>query len=183
MSDINKFAEKNPEYNKDTRKQRAFNKKDLFIIVPVLVIAAVTGFVFFILSPKRDVPAEAPPEAASALQTSASGAYASDEGKKTVVVSVSGVKVLSADLNTDAMYIIEDGEARETDMYTSISDLGTEVYANKHDINLILIKDGAVSCSESNCDNQVCVHSGRMTGSSSDFPIVCLPHGMAIEVK
>ena len=46
--------------------------------------------------------------------------------------------------------------------------------------NIVHVEHGAISVSEANCPDQVCVHQGRITGSM--VPIACLPHRLVIEI-
>jgi len=44
------------------------------------------------------------------------------------------------------------------------------------------IKEGKVLCTESNCNNQICVRTPAISEQNSDLPIVCLPHGLIIQI-
>lgn len=55
-----------------------------------------------------------------------------------------------------------------------------EVKQNGH-INNITIKDGFVSMTYSDCNNQVCVHTGAIKESKDS--IVCLPNKVMVEVS
>ena len=46
--------------------------------------------------------------------------------------------------------------------------------------NIVHVEHGAISVSEADCPDQVCVHQGRITGSM--VPIACLPHRLVIEI-
>lgn len=101
---------------------------------------------------------------------------------KTVHVEVDGVTVLETPLTGESKYAIIDGRAVELEVETTLTDMQGLADPANHDVNLIYIHDGRVACSESNCENQVCVHTGELTGSAFDLPIICLPHGVVVQV-
>jgi|GEM_PF-546953 len=103
--------------------------------------------------------------------------------KLEVVVQYVDREIFRAPLGKDAMYMIKDGEVTEVSMDTTLASMGDEALETRHHINLVLVKDNAVSVVESNCQNQVCVSIGKLTGSDYDFPITCLPHGLIIVVQ
>jgi hypothetical protein len=82
-----------------------------------------------------------------------------------------------------AMYMIKDAEVTKVPDDTTLASMGDEALETRHHINLMQVKDGAVSVVESNCSNQVCVSIGKLTGSDYDFPITCLPHGLIIVIE
>ncbi len=51
-----------------------------------------------------------------------------------------------------------------------------------HEVNFIEVKDGKVLCTESNCNNQICVHTPAISKENADLPIVCLPHGLILQI-
>lgn len=101
---------------------------------------------------------------------------------KTVHVEVDGETVLETPLTGESKYAIIDGRAVELEVETTLADMQGLADPANHDVNLIYIHDGRVACSESNCENQVCVHTGELTGSAFDLPIICLPHGVVVQV-
>lgn len=48
--------------------------------------------------------------------------------------------------------------------------------------NLLEIKNGKAAVIESDCENQVCVHTPPLSEDTIGI-IVCLPHGVAVELK
>ncbi len=46
--------------------------------------------------------------------------------------------------------------------------------------NIVHVEGGAVSVTEADCPDKVCVKQGRITGSA--YPIVCLPHKLTIRI-
>ena len=103
---------------------------------------------------------------------------------KEVVVQVNGKEILRTPLNKDAIYVIKDGVAElSDDPDISIEKMGKEAVATWHDVNILYIKDNKAFIKESNCSNQVCVHSPAITGENFDFPIACLPHALVVTIE
>lgn len=48
--------------------------------------------------------------------------------------------------------------------------------------NTLTIQNGTAAVTESDCDNQICVHTPALTEDTIGI-IVCLPHGVAVELK
>lgn len=83
-------------------------------------------------------------------------------GGTQVLVTVNGVEYGTYPLRTDATVVIgpEDGSWHNT----------------------LEIQGGRAWVSESDCDNQICVHSPALTEDTIGL-IVCLPHGVVVELK
>ncbi len=97
------------------------------------------------------------------------------------VVQYEGAEILRVPLSEDAMYLLKDGTAEAVDMDATLGSLGTaDPEAN---MNLLELKDGEVRMAESNCANQICVHTAPLGRAGYDFPITCLPHGLVITVE
>lgn len=47
--------------------------------------------------------------------------------------------------------------------------------------NIIHIEHGAISVTQSDCPDQICIHQGSITGPG--IPIVCMPHRLVIEIE
>ena len=47
--------------------------------------------------------------------------------------------------------------------------------------NTVHVEPGAISVSEADCPDQICVYQGRLTGSG--IPIICMPHRLIIEIE
>ncbi len=47
--------------------------------------------------------------------------------------------------------------------------------------NTVIIKDGIVYMRDSNCKNQICVNSGKI--SKKDEKIICLPNKVIVEIE
>ena len=58
----------------------------------------------------------------------------------------------------------------------------TIIVENKEDRNVVEIKNGKVSVTESNCANQICVNASAI---SNDNPstIICMPHHLVVQLK
>ena len=94
-----------------------------------------------------------------------------------------GEILLEHDLGKDAKFMIMDQEAREVSFEESLSTLSDdERNPAMHEVNFIEVKDGKVLCAESNCNNQICVHTPAISRDNADLPIVCLPHGLILQI-
>ncbi len=136
------------------------HKRDLILLLVLLVILAVSGIV---LLRRR-------------------GQGNAEDGYTVVVRSLDEV-ILEVPLSENGRYILENGKAEKAADDLTLEALGDEALASKNEINILDIQDNAVRVLESNCDNQVCVQSGRLTEDSHDFPIVCLPHGLIVTIE
>lgn len=83
-------------------------------------------------------------------------------GGTQVLVTVNGVEYGTYPLHTDTTMVIR---AAEGDWH-----------------NTLVIEDGRAWMSESDCDNQICVHTPALTEDTIGI-IVCLPHGVVVELK
>lgn len=94
-----------------------------------------------------------------------------------------GEILLEHNLGKDAKFMIMDQEAREVSFEESLSSLSDdERNPAMHEVNFIEVKDGKVLCAESNCNNQICVHIPAISRENADLPIVCLPHGLILQI-
>ena len=94
-----------------------------------------------------------------------------------------GEILLEHDLGKDAKFMILDQEAKEVPFEESLSTLSDdERNPAMHEVNFIEVKDGKVLCTESNCNNQICVHTPAISRDNADLPIVCLPHGLILQI-
>ena len=94
-----------------------------------------------------------------------------------------GEILLEHDLGKDAKFMIMDQESREVSFEESLSTLSDdERNPDMHEVNFIEVKDGKVLCAESNCNNQICVHTPAISRENADLPIVCLPHGLILQI-
>ena len=94
-----------------------------------------------------------------------------------------GEILLEHELGKDAKFMILDQEAKEVPFEESLSSLSDdERNPAMHEVNFIEVKDGKVLCAESNCNNQICVHTPAISRENADLPIVCLPHGLILQI-
>lgn len=94
-----------------------------------------------------------------------------------------GEILLEQSLSKDAKFMIMDQEAKEVSFEEDLSSLSQdERNPAMHEVNFIEIKDGKVLCTESNCNNQICVHTPAISKENADLPIVCLPHGLILQI-
>lgn len=83
-----------------------------------------------------------------------------DIAKAKVLMSVDGKVEQEIDLSKDGDYAI-------------VNDNG--------DFNTINITQGVVRMKEANCPDKLCIHQGKI--SKNGETIVCLPHGLIVEIK
>ncbi len=94
-----------------------------------------------------------------------------------------GEILLEHNLGKDAKFMIMDQEIKEVPFEESLSSLSDdERNPAMHEVNFIEVKDGKVLCAESNCNNQICVHTPAISRENADLPIVCLPHGLVLQI-
>lgn len=94
-----------------------------------------------------------------------------------------GEILLEHNLGKDAKFMILDQEAKEVPFEESLSSLSDdERNPAMHEVNFIEVKGGKVLCTESNCNNQICVHTPAISRDNADLPIVCLPHGLILQI-
>jgi hypothetical protein len=76
--------------------------------------------------------------------------------------------------------ILVDGEQlRSVDLASSATET-FEVVSEDGDRNVVAIERGRIRVTEANCPDQVCVRQGWISVSATS--IVCLPHGLVIEI-
>jgi len=76
--------------------------------------------------------------------------------------------------------ILLDGEELRT---IDLMSAATETFAVEGEDgyrNVVEVEKGRIRVSEANCPDQVCVRQGWISDSAT--PIVCLPHGLVIEI-
>lgn len=109
-------------------------------------------------------------------------AFAKKDARKVQILK-NGIVLIEKNLSENSKILIMDNEAREVDFKENLVSLSEdEVNPAKHEVNFIEIKDGKVLCTESNCNNQICVRTPAISVENPDLPIVCLPHGLIIQI-
>lgn len=109
-------------------------------------------------------------------------AFSKKDGRKVQILK-NGIVLIEKNLSENSKILIMDNEAREVDFKENLASLSDdEVNPAKHEVNFIEIKYGKVLCTESNCNNQICVHTPAISEKNQDLPIVCLPHGLIIQI-
>lgn len=86
----------------------------------------------------------------------------SGSGGTVAVISVDGEEYLRIDLSTVS-------EERDIDIDT------------KYGHNRVHIEPGAISVTEADCPDLVCVRQGKLTGGG--IPIACVPHRLIIQIE
>ena len=74
-----------------------------------------------------------------------------------------------------------DGEVIETIDLSAVAIPYDFTVSSEYGTNVIHVEHGAISVSESDCANQICVNQGSI--SSSAIPITCLPHRLVIQIE
>lgn len=77
-----------------------------------------------------------------------------------VVVTIEGNEYARYPLNQDATYTIEPHTGEE---------------------NVLVIQDGNVEIKDANCSDRICIYQGKI--SKNGELIVCLPHGLIVQVE
>lgn len=109
-------------------------------------------------------------------------AFAKKDARKVQILK-NGIVLIEKNLSENSKILIMDNEAREVDFKENLASLSEdEINPAKHEVNFIEIKDGKVLCTESNCNNQICVRTPAISEENPDLPIVCLPHGLIIQI-
>ena len=109
-------------------------------------------------------------------------AFSKNEGKRVRILK-NGTVLIEKKLSADSKILIMDQEAKEVDFSLNLASLSAEEQnPAMHEVNFIEIKEGKVLCTESNCNNQICVRTPAISEQNSDLPIVCLPHGLIIQI-
>lgn len=81
---------------------------------------------------------------------------------------------------TDAVISIDGQEYSRIDL-TRVKESYDIVIENQYGRNVIHVEPGAISISESDCPDLICVHMGKLSGSG--LPLVCMPHHLIISVE
>ena len=102
-------------------------------------------------------------------------------GKGVIVIECAAKPAVSYPLNKNTRLLIRDGKVSEIGADETIETIMEP--GSVSDCNILEVKDGTVNCVESNCANQVCVHTQPICGAGYEIPIVCLPHGVAIHIE
>ncbi len=82
---------------------------------------------------------------------------------------------LSVDNPAAAIYL--DGKLYRTLSLSEDTELAVE---SERGYNVVTVKDGAVSVTEADCPDKICVKSGAVSGGA--VPIICLPHRLAVRI-
>ena len=88
--------------------------------------------------------------------------YLRNPGGTQVLVTINGEEYGTYPLHTDATVVISPADG------------------SWH--NTLVIGEGRAWVSESDCDNQICVHTPALTEDTVGL-IVCLPHGVVVELR
>lgn len=79
-------------------------------------------------------------------------------------------------------YIYQDGMLIKTiDLQAVTKDYTLNITSKTGGVNQILVQRGAISVTDADCPDLICVHQGIIRNNL--LPITCLPHGLVIELK
>lgn len=78
-----------------------------------------------------------------------------------------------------ARVLVDGEELRTIDLMSTAAETFTVEGEDGHR-NVVDVEKGRIRVSEANCPDQVCVRQGWISDSAT--PIVCLPHGLVIEI-
>ena len=93
------------------------------------------------------------------------------------VILASTMLLFSLDFSHGNTALVEvDGEVVKT---LSLEKNNEFVYKGKY-TNVIIVKDGAISITESDCPDNTCVHTGKI--KSSQKVICCLPNKLIVRI-
>ena len=74
-----------------------------------------------------------------------------------------------------------DGKELERIDLSRIRDSYDFVVTTDYGSNTIHVEPGAISVTEADCPDKICVHQGKLTGGG--IPIICMPHRLVIEIE
>lgn len=74
-----------------------------------------------------------------------------------------------------------DGELVETIDLGAVTIAYDLVFETEYGRNVVHVEHGAISVSEADCPDQVCVEQGAISGPG--IPVVCMPHRLVIEIE
>ena len=98
-----------------------------------------------------------------------------------LLISAAALFVLAGGKQGGTAIVRHDGKVLETIGLDAVKESYTFAVEGKNGAhNEITVENGRIRVSAANCPDQVCVRQGWI--SSSGIPIVCLPHGLVIEI-
>ncbi len=78
--------------------------------------------------------------------------------------------------------ITVDGEVRERIDLTKVQESRDLVIETAYGKNTVHVEQGAISVTEADCPDRICVAMGRLT-TDGGLPIICMPHRLMIEIE
>lgn len=98
-----------------------------------------------------------------------------------LVFSIAAAALLAGRTQGGTAKVWLDGELLQTIDLTAVdAPYEFEVTAADGGVNVVQVERGRIRVSVADCPDQVCVHQGWI--STSAVPVVCLPHGLVIEI-
>ena len=77
--------------------------------------------------------------------------------------------------------ILVNGEQVERIDLSKVRDAYDLEYSTEFGYNRVHVEPGAISVTEADCPDHICMYQGKLTGSG--IPIVCVPHRLIIEIE
>lgn len=97
-----------------------------------------------------------------------------------VVCAVLAARMLSSGGGTVAVITVDGEEYRRIDL-SRVRESYDLVIETEWGTNTVHVAPGAISVTEADCPDHVCVQRGAIT--KSGIPIICMPHRLVIEIE
>lgn len=81
---------------------------------------------------------------------------------------------------TIAVIMLDGKEYKKIDL-SKVKDPYDITISTEHGTNIVHVENGAISVTEADCPDKICVNQGKIT--SSGIPIVCMPHKLYISIE
>lgn len=78
--------------------------------------------------------------------------------------------------------ITVDGEVRERIDLTKVRESHDLIIGTAYGKNIVHVEQGAISVTDADCPDRICVSMGRLT-TDGGLPIICMPHRLMIEIE
>ena len=103
-----------------------------------------------------------------------------------ILVIALSVRIVAALKNAPGGGVIAvitvDGEVRERIDLTKVQESRDLVIETAYGKNTVHVEQGAISVTEADCPDRICVAMGRLT-TDGGLPIICMPHRLMIEIE
>jgi len=96
-----------------------------------------------------------------------------------IISVIAAILVRQAPANRALIY--SDGELIRSIELSAVTEKYSFTVNNGSGLNVILVENGRIRVSESNCPDGFCVYQGWVSGGA--VPVVCLPHRLVIKLE